>query len=242
MFLFKKFNFNKPKQITALIRRVHETTKKPFTIIVEGNIGSGKTTFINHFKSNKDILTLTEPVEEWKNLKGYNLLHLMYNDINKWAFTFQTYVQLTMTRLHEMETLKPVKMIERSIYSARYCFIENLHREGVLPPAQVVVLDEWFKWLISREKLKCDLIVYLRTSPEVAYERIKARKCEEEKNLMIEFVSKLHQCHEDWLYLNETFTCPAPVLILDANKNLQKIKEEYEVFQNEVDVKLRTLC
>lgn len=47
---------------------------KPFTVFVEGNIGSGKTTFLEHFRQFEDITLLTEPVEEWRDLKGYNLL------------------------------------------------------------------------------------------------------------------------------------------------------------------------
>lgn len=47
---------------------------KPFTVFVEGNIGSGKTTFLEHFRQFEDITLLTEPVEEWRNLKGWNLL------------------------------------------------------------------------------------------------------------------------------------------------------------------------
>lgn len=49
---------------------------RPFTVLVEGNIGSGKTTFVEHFKQFEDISLLTEPVEEWRNLRGWNLLVL----------------------------------------------------------------------------------------------------------------------------------------------------------------------
>lgn len=47
--------------------------KRPFTIFVEGNIGSGKTTFLNHF-SKYDALILSEPVESWRNVCGHNML------------------------------------------------------------------------------------------------------------------------------------------------------------------------
>lgn len=47
---------------------------RPFTVFVEGNIGSGKTTFLEHFRQFEDITLLTEPVEQWRNLKGWNLL------------------------------------------------------------------------------------------------------------------------------------------------------------------------
>lgn len=47
--------------------------ERPFTIFVEGNIGSGKTTFLNHF-SKYDALILSEPVESWRNVCGHNML------------------------------------------------------------------------------------------------------------------------------------------------------------------------
>ena len=47
---------------------------RPFTVIVEGNIGSGKTTFLNHFSKFKDVEVLQEPVEKWRDVQGHNLL------------------------------------------------------------------------------------------------------------------------------------------------------------------------
>lgn len=46
---------------------------QPFTVFVEGNIGSGKTTFLNYF-ANSDVHILSEPVEMWRNVEGHNLL------------------------------------------------------------------------------------------------------------------------------------------------------------------------
>jgi deoxynucleoside kinase len=46
--------------------------RRPFTVFVEGNIGSGKTTFINYF-ANADVHILSEPVEMWRNVEGHNL-------------------------------------------------------------------------------------------------------------------------------------------------------------------------
>jgi septin family protein len=47
---------------------------KPFTVFVEGNIGSGKTTFLNHFQKFDGVCLLTEPVEKWRDCAGVNLL------------------------------------------------------------------------------------------------------------------------------------------------------------------------
>ena len=47
---------------------------------------------------------------------------------------------------------------------------------------EYAVISEWFNFLITCPQLnfKIDQIVYLRTDPEVAYERIKKRKRPEE--------------------------------------------------------------
>lgn len=47
--------------------------KAPYTVFVEGNIGSGKTTFLNHFKQFQNVCLMTEPVENWRNLNVSNI-------------------------------------------------------------------------------------------------------------------------------------------------------------------------
>jgi len=52
----------------------HKPAKRPFTVIVEGNIGSGKTTFLNYFNQFSDVEVLQEPVQKWRDVQGHNLL------------------------------------------------------------------------------------------------------------------------------------------------------------------------
>lgn len=49
-------------------------SKRPFTVCIEGNIGSGKTTFLSHFKKFKNTTVLEEPVDLWRDVGGTNLL------------------------------------------------------------------------------------------------------------------------------------------------------------------------
>lgn len=51
---------------------------QPFTVFVEGNIGSGKTTFLKHFAALDNVATLAEPVELWRNVRGENFLVCQY--------------------------------------------------------------------------------------------------------------------------------------------------------------------
>ena len=76
-------------------------------------------------------------------------------------------------------------MMERSLFSARHCFVENLHDSGKMSDAEFSVLCEWFDFLasgnLSSVDVGVDLIIYLRTKPEVAYERKKSRARKEEE-------------------------------------------------------------
>jgi len=203
---------------------------KPFTVVVEGNIGCGKTTFLDHFsKHSERVEVLTEPVERWRDVNGHNLLQLMYEDPSRWALPFQSYVQLTMLENHLLATSKPVKLIERSIYSARYCFVENMYRTGKLQGSEFAVLDEWFKFATNKENsldLKVDLIIYLKTTPEKALERINKRARSEENQIPLQYLQQLHALHEDWL-LHKKYPLPAPVLVIDADKNLTEMEDVY---------------
>lgn len=51
---------------------------KPFTVVVEGNIGSGKTTFITHFNKFNNVALFSEPIDMWRDCNGHNLL-VSYN-------------------------------------------------------------------------------------------------------------------------------------------------------------------
>ena len=58
---------------------------------------------------------LSEPVDLWRNCQGHNLLQLMYEDPARYSLAFQTYVQLTMVKLHNQHTDKPIRLMERSM-------------------------------------------------------------------------------------------------------------------------------
>ncbi|XP_025225842.1 thymidine kinase 2, mitochondrial isoform X9 [Macaca mulatta] len=104
--------------------------EKKSVICVEGNIASGKTTCLEFFSNATDVEVLTEPVSKWRNVRGHNPLGLMYQDASRWGLTLQTYVQLTMLDRHTCPQVSSVRLMERSIHSARYIFVENLYRRN----------------------------------------------------------------------------------------------------------------
>lgn len=210
-------------------------SKNKFTVTVEGNVGSGKSSFLQYFEKCPNVEVLYEPVDMWKDVRGCNTLDLMYKDANRWSLTFQSYVQLTMLMNHIKKQSVPVKMIERSLFSAQYCFVENLHRSSRMPEVNYVVLSEWFEWIKNNTEIgNIDLIVYLQASPEACLERIKRRNRKEESSVPLEYLESLHELHEDWLIRQTKFKLPAPVLILDASKSLTELRKDLEKRKEEI--------
>ena len=77
---------------------------------------------------------------------------MLYEDPHRWGFAFQANAQMTLARLHSQPAQSAIKVMERSIYSARYCFVENLYQKYFPPPAGMissvdVLLVKFFKML-----------------------------------------------------------------------------------------------
>ncbi|PVD35459.1 hypothetical protein C0Q70_02422 [Pomacea canaliculata] len=162
------------------------------TVAVEGNIGCGKTTFLQYFRSRPRVHILPEPVEKWKSLNGFNCFDMMYKDTNRWCSAFQSYVAFTMLQLHEEEEKHGrIKMIERSVYSARKCFVENLYQKGLMSDLDYTILQKWHEWLSKNANIGVDLIVYLKASPETCYNRIKKRNRSEECDISLVCIAEL---------------------------------------------------
>ena len=75
---------------------VEITQSQPFIVLVEGNVGSGKSTFLDIMKSWPGVKVLQEPVGLWRNVGGQNLFNDMVSQPQRWTTTFQLFS--TMTR------------------------------------------------------------------------------------------------------------------------------------------------
>ena len=181
---------------------------KPLRIYIEGNIGSGKTTFCkylqDYFKEN-DIAVVLEPLDRWlatKDRDGFNILDLYYKDSAKYAFVFQ--MTTFITRCQELLRSKsPVVISERSNFTDRYIFVKHCISNGWISSIEETVYNEWFDWLIEKNNLEGDLFIYLRTDSKICKERVSKRGRVEEDGIPLELLQSLEKNHDEWL-LDET--------------------------------------
>ena len=138
-----------------------------------------------------------------------------------------------MLQNHTQHCDRPVKMMERSLYSAKFCFAENLRRTGRMPQSEYEVLSGWFDFMLQCPDidLGADLIVYLRTDPEVALRRVRGRSRGEEHLISEAYIRDLHTLHEEGL-MEKKFPVPAPVLVVDANKDIRDMTEIFRVISD----------
>ncbi|CAI8026029.1 Thymidine kinase 2, mitochondrial [Geodia barretti] len=81
---------------------------------------------------------------------------------------------------------------------------------------------QWFDHVTRQSPPRLDLIVYLRSSPEVCYKRVQERGREEEKKRVdLDYVKALNKCYEDWLGNEEhhSWHGNTPVLVIDGNED-----------------------
>ncbi|XP_036382652.1 deoxyguanosine kinase, mitochondrial [Megalops cyprinoides] len=219
-------------------------------VSIEGNIAVGKSTFARLLQSSsQDWEVVQEPVSKWQNVEGSssqtgsNLLQMMYQDPQRWSYTFQTFscmsrmrtqLQPPPARLLAAEGT-PVQVFERSVYSDRYIFALNMFELGCISPTEWAVYQDWHSFLVEQfaRRMHLEGIIYLRAPPKTCMERLGRRGREEESGVELDYLEKLHIQHEKWLVDKSTelhfeHLKKVPVLTLDASVEFETDKKVQE--------------
>ncbi|KAF7665538.1 hypothetical protein LDENG_00140390 [Lucifuga dentata] len=197
-------------------------------VSIEGNIAVGKSTFTRLLRSAcLEWEVMAEPVSKWQNIEcgmstteaspqqtASNLLQMMYQDPQRWSYTFQTFscmsrlrtqLQPPPPRLLRSEGT-PVQVYERSVYSDRYIFALNMFELGCINSTEWAVYQDWHSFLVEQfgHQVELEGIIYLRAPPEKCMARLEHRGRPEEKGVELDYLDKLHIQHEKWLVEKST--------------------------------------
>ena len=188
---------------------------------VEGNIGSGKSTFLKKLSS--EFKVVQEPVDEWskmRNANGKNILEEFYEDPERNAYLFQSIA--FRSRVKNITDLDESVIVERSIYTDRMVFAEVCKEDGNINEIEWNDYTEWFDFIVKHIGFKPKGFIYLRTDPEKSYERINKRNRSGESNISIDYLKKLHKRHDKWLMDEDN------VLVLDVTEEFESNPEHLE--------------
>ena len=203
--------------------------------IIEGTIGAGKSTMCKMLgEALKEVAeVIQEPVDKWRTTvddeSGKNILQNFYEDQQRWSYSFQTYTFLT--RMEDMMTKpqqKPIRLVERSIYTDKLVFAKSLADMGKMSRLEWNMYNDWWSWLSKEcfDKISHPRgFIYLRTEPKTAFDRMLKRERSEEKCVPLDYLKINVQYHDDWL-LSDEFK--EKVLVIDVNDEFETDPVEFE--------------
>jgi deoxyadenosine/deoxycytidine kinase len=177
----------------------------PKIICIEGNIGTGKTTFVkrmkDHFKEREDIMFLEEPVDLWMTCrdKEGNILDHYYKDQVAYGFKFQmlAYISRLSILKRAIESGKYKYIVsERSLHTDKNIFCKMLHDSGKIDDIGFQIYNMWFDEFYPYSK-NCSYI-YLRADPETSFKRVEKRARHGE-TIPLEYLKECHRYHDEWL-------------------------------------------
>ena len=197
-------------------------------ITIEGNIGSGKSTLLEilskKYTDDNKIVFLKEPVEEWEQIRdsnGVSMLQKFYEDQKKYSFSFQMMAYITrlamMKRAIESNPNANIFVTERSLYTDKHVFAKMLHDMNNIEDVNYQIYITWFDTFAKDYPIES--VIYVKTDPEICYQRIKERSRTGEDEIPLDYLTKCHDYHEKMIV--EDFS-KIFVLALDGNKNIRK--------------------
>lgn len=203
------------------------------SFIVEGNIGAGKSTFLRLINKKLPVQIVYEPLNQWEKVNGQSLLDKFYEDTKRWGYTFQSYAFVTRV-VEQQKQMKnnphPYQILERSVFSDRYCFAKNCFEMGTISQLEWTLYKEWFEWLVDNYTQKPDGFIYLQTDPQISYQRMEKRARKAEDNVPLSYLESLHQKHEEWLIKKENiadYLVDTPVLVLNCNQDFEENSSQF---------------
>jgi deoxyadenosine/deoxycytidine kinase len=157
-------------------------------VSIEGSIGCGKTTIMNELDKNygcNNIGVYKEPINDWN---GY--LNLFYSNEARYSFLMQMRANLSFTQILNKSKGKEFIITERSSYSAQHVFSRMLLHHNRMNQLEYKLIQEFVDTTQSK---KPDYFIYLKTVPEVCYNRITLRG---DKPINIDYLKSLGIYHE----------------------------------------------
>ena len=185
--------------------------KFPF-IVVEGPIGSGKTTLARMLAEKFSTQLLTEKAEENPFLARF------YDDPKRYAQ--QTQIFFLFQRARQIADISQIDMFSQPITADFFLEKDPLFARLNLNDEEYALYHQIFQQL-QLESPKPDLVIYLQTPVSALTERIAERNIKYENNIQPEYLERLATAYSEYFHTYDA----APVLIVN-NEKLNIIKDE----------------
>jgi len=213
---------------------------------IEGNIGSGKSTFCKYLKDNfsnyynklydANVIFIDEPVEDWENIKDEHgtILEHFYRCPEKYSYCFQmtAYISRLIKLKQAINKIKTndIIIMERSVFSDYNVFARMLYDTGKINEIEFKSYKLWFHHFL--EDFPVFFYIYIRTDFKKCHERVFERSRRGESPITEKYLETCEKYHEDWLQ-NEFY-----ILTFDGNRDATAHSEYLETLKEMVNYRI----
>ena len=214
-------------------------------ITIEGNIGVGKSTFVNFLKetckNNKlsNIVFLQEPIDEWSKIKvdDITILEKFYKEPKKYAFTFQMMAfisRLTIIQKVIEQNKNAIIISERCLLTDKYVFAKMLYDSNEIDSYSYQIYNLWFDYFYA--KLPKHKHIYLKSTPEINKIKIDNRNRTGEDKIDLNYLYKCNKYHNNYFNDNESLLLSINMdnIELFSNNLNDSLNKEYKILVNDV--------
>lgn len=198
-------------------------------IIIEGQIGVGKTTIGEILEERYGIPLFRELTRE----TTLQLLDRFYADKPRWAFTLQVHFLNERFRMIKDIFRNGGGLLDRSIYGDRI-FADLLHDDGDMTDEEFETYETLLDNMLEHAQ-KPDLLVYLDCTVETALERIKRRNRGLESGIPRGYLEKLNDRYLKWYEAYDL----SPKVMIDTETFHVDDPEQLEKPMQEIDERLK---
>ncbi|MFT6400418.1 MAG: deoxyadenosine/deoxycytidine kinase [Bradymonadia bacterium] len=161
-------------------------------IAVAGNIGAGKSSFVEFLQSKYDIEPVFEPNEANPFLEDF------YGDMGRWSIHSQLYFLAAKLQIHRgIREAEHDIIQDRTLWEDAEIFAAHLGRTKVMAPREYETYRMLYESVADRLRPP-DLMIYLRCPVRTLKKRIKARGRPMEQDIPTAYLRALHVLYEEW--------------------------------------------
>jgi deoxyguanosine kinase len=193
-------------------------------IVIEGLIGVGKAALAELLADRLPARLILEDSE------GNPFLKDFYKDRERYAF--QTQIFYLLSRFRQQQELLEYDLFNQRIISDYLFAKDKIFASVVLDEKEFHLYGKLISYL-ERNIPRPDLVIYLQSTPEKLYQKIKQRGKEYEKDIELNYLLDLNEAYNRYFFhYRET-----PLLVINTDnfdflKNKADLKDLLEIIEN----------
>jgi deoxyguanosine kinase len=171
-------------------------------IAIEGVIGAGKTSLAKILADKFHAGIVAETFEDNPFLEKF------YSDRTKYGFHTQIY--FLMSRYRQQREIAQIDLFNSRIITDYLFAKDRIFAEVNLSEDEFALYDKIYS-LLTKDIPRPDLVIYLQTTPEFCYRRVRQRNRSYEREIEYEYIENLCEAYNTFFFHYRT----SPLLIID---------------------------